>query len=146
METKIKFPYTKLPAKAQELRDDVRTFLAKEIRIGTFEPHSGTGFNRKFSQKVGDQGWIGMTWPRKYGGKEMSQFERFVVTEEMLFAGAPTWAHFVADRQSGPILLKYASEELKEKILPKIVRGEGLAGAGVWTEDSGAGLRSPLRH
>ena len=124
METKIKFPYTKLPPETQELRHKVRTFLAEEIQNGTFQPHSGTGFNREFSQKVGAQGWIGMTWPKEYGGKEMSQFERFVVTEEMLFSGAPTWAHFVADRQSGPILLKYASEELKGKILPRIAKGD----------------------
>ena len=84
MDIKIKFPNTTLPAEAQKLRQKVRTFLAEEIQNGTFQPHSGTGFNREFSQKVGQQGWIGMTWPKKYGGKEMSQFERFVVTEEML--------------------------------------------------------------
>ena len=140
METKIKFPYTELPAEAQKLRTKVRTFLAEEIQNGTFKPHSGTGFNREFSQKVGKQGWIGMTWPKKYGGKEMSQFERFVVTEEMLFSGAPTWAHFVADRQSGPIVLKYGSEELKEKILPKIARGNCTFAIGMSEPNSGSDL------
>ena len=43
-------------------------------------------FSREFSRKVGAKGWIGMTWPKKYGGHERSHLERYVVTEEMLAA------------------------------------------------------------
>ncbi len=140
MTTKINFPFTRLPKEAQILRDEVRSFLDKEISNGTFQPHVGDGFDTGFSRKVGEQGWIGMTWPKKYGGQEMSQFERYVVTEEMLLAGAPTWAHFTADRQSGPILLKYSSEELKRKILPEIVKGECTFAIGMSEPDSGSDL------
>ena len=140
MTPKINFPFTRLPKEAQILRDKVRSFLDKEISNGTFQPHVGDGFNTSFSRKVGEQGWIGMTWPKKYGGQEMSQFERYVVTEEMLLAGAPTWAHFTADRQSGPILLKYSSEELKRKILPEIVKGECTFAIGMSEPDSGSDL------
>ena len=49
-----------------------------------------------------------MTWPKKYGGHERSFLERYVVTEEFRVANAPVRLHFVADRQSGPILIKYA--------------------------------------
>jgi alkylation response protein AidB-like acyl-CoA dehydrogenase len=140
MAAKINFPFTRLPKEAQILRDKVRSFLDKEISNGTFQPHVGDGFDTSFSRKVGEQGWIGMTWPKKYGGQEMSQFERYVVTEEMLLAGAPTWAHFTADRQSGPILLKYSSEELKRKILPEIVKGECTFAIGMSEPDSGSDL------
>ena len=140
MTPKINFPFTRLPKEAQILRDKVRSFLDKEISNGTFQPHVGDGFDTSFSRKVGEQGWIGMTWPKKYGGQEMSQFERYVVTEEMLLAGAPTWAHFTADRQSGPILLKYSSEELKRKILPEIVKGECTFAIGMSEPDSGSDL------
>jgi alkylation response protein AidB-like acyl-CoA dehydrogenase len=140
MTAKINFPFTRLPKEAQILRDKVRSFLDKEISNGTFQPHVGDGFDTGFSRKVGEQGWIGMTWPKKYGGQEMSQFERYVVTEEMLLAGAPTWAHFTADRQSGPILLKYSSEELKRKILPEIVKGECTFAIGMSEPDSGSDL------
>jgi len=140
MTAKINFPFTRLPKEAQILRDKVRSFLHKEISDGTFQPHVGDGFDTGFSRKVGEQGWIGMTWPKKYGGQEMSQFERYVVTEEMLLAGAPTWAHFTADRQSGPILLKYSSEELKRKILPEIVKGECTFAIGMSEPDSGSDL------
>ena len=65
-----------------------------------------------------------MTWPKKYGGHERSFLERYVVTEEFRVANAPVRLHFVADRQSGPILLKYAPEHIKADILPRICRGE----------------------
>ncbi len=47
-----------------------------------------------------------MTWPKRYGGHERSALERYVVLEEMLAAGAPVSAHWIADRQSGPLLLR----------------------------------------
>ena len=55
-------------------------------------------------------------------GVERSHLERYVVTEEMLAARAPTRAHSTADRQSGPVILRYGQEEIKQKILPQIAR------------------------
>ena len=71
--------------------------------------------SREFSRKVGAKGWIGMTWPKKYGGRERSFLERYVVTEEFRVANAPVRLHFVADRQSGPVLLKYAPEHDQDR-------------------------------
>ena len=140
MNNKITFDPTRLPPEAETLRAEVRNFLQKEIQIGTFVPHAGDGYDQEFSRKVGDMGWIGMTWPRKYGGQERSHLERYVVTEEFLVAGAPTKAHFTADRQSGPVLLKYAPESLKQKILPSITRGECSFAIGMSEPDSGSDL------
>jgi len=77
-------------------REEVREFLTEEIAAGTFNPQreSGDGFDREFSQKVGAKGWIGLTWPKKYGGHERSFLERYVVTEEFRVANAPTRGHF----------------------------------------------------
>ena len=140
MNNQITFDPTRLPPEAETLRAEVRNFLQKEIQIGTFVPHAGDGYDQEFSRKVGDMGWIGMTWPRKYGGQERSHLERYVVTEEFLVAGAPTKAHFTADRQSGPVLLKYAPESLKQKILPSITRGECSFAIGMSEPDSGSDL------
>jgi acyl-CoA dehydrogenase len=111
MTTDLRFDQIRLPEDCEALRRDVRAFLAEEIAAGTFSPdrsiHSET-FSREFSRKVGAKGWIGMTWPKKYGGREGSFLERYVVTEEFRVANAPVRLHFVADRQSGPILIKYA--------------------------------------
>jgi acyl-CoA dehydrogenase len=143
MTGKIAFDPTRLPPEAEALRDEVRAFLAEEIAAGSFDPadHGARGaFDREFSRRVGAKGWLGMTWPKKYGGHERSFFERYVVTEEMLIASAPTQGHFVADRQSGPILLRYADEAIKRDVVPRIARGECGFCIGMSEPDSGSDL------
>ena len=118
-------PY-ELPPEAERLRGEVRAFLRDWM--GNTAParraRSWSGFNPEFSKALGARGWIGMTWPKKYGGHERSYVERYVVLEEALAAGAPVSAHWVADRQSGPLLLRFGTEEQREKLLPGIARGE----------------------
>ena len=108
MSQAIQFDPIRLPREAEELRLEVRDFLAEEIANGGFDPHRTimkSGFDREFSKRVGARGWIGMTWPKKYGGHERSFLERYVVTEEFRSQNAPVTSHFTADRQSGPVLL-----------------------------------------
>ena len=81
-----------------------------------------------------------MTWPKKYGGHERSFLERYVVTEEFRVANAPVRLHFVADRQSGPVLLKYGSERVKADILPRICKGEVCFAIGMSEPNSGSDL------
>ena len=83
-----------------------------------------------------------MTWPKQYGGGDRSFFERYVVTEELLAAGAPVSAHWIADRQSGPLLLRYGTEDQKLKYLPPITRGESYFSIGMSEPDSGSDLAS----
>lgn len=139
----ISFDPVNLPPPADAMRTRVRDFLQREIDAGTFEPGLGPGLNRHspdFSRKCGAEGFIGMTWPEEYGGHQHSYLERYVVTEELLAVGAPVWAHWVADRQSGPVLLRYACEEVRRDILPKIVRGECYFCIGMSEPDSGSDL------
>jgi len=143
MTTSLQFDPIRLPPECAELRSEVRGFLAEHIAAGAFNPHHGgygESYNRAFSRSVGAKGWIGMTWPRKYGGHERSQLERYVVTEEFRVANAPSNLHFVADRQSGPILLKYAPEHVKQDILPRICRGELCFAIGMSEPGSGSDL------
>lgn len=140
---RIRFDPLRLPPGTETLREEVRAFLAEEIARGAFDPalgHRNPGFDRGFSRRVGARGWIGMTWPRRYGGHERSFLERYVVTEEMWAASAPVWAHFVADRQSGPVILRYGPEWMKEEILPRICRGELCFAIGMSEPDSGSDL------
>ena len=103
------FPNAPLSPEAEKLRGEVREFLAEELK--TIPPHvraaSWSGFDADFSRKMGQHGWIGMTWPKQYGGHARTSLERYVVLEEMLAAGAPVAAHWIADRQSGPLLLRF---------------------------------------
>ena len=114
-----------LPPAALDLRRDVRTFLAGyDSSWTTFDRvHSWTAFDRDFSREVGRRGWIGMTWPAPFGAGR-SAIERFVLQEEMLAAGAPVGAHWVADRQSGPLILKVGTAEQKQRYLPGITSGD----------------------
>ncbi len=111
-----------LPPECEQLRQEVRGFLRSEIEAGTFSPHSArTPFAvaKAFARKVGERGWIGMTWPKQYGGHERTFLERYVVIEEMLAHHAPTRAFSTADRQSGPMILRYGQPEIKETIIPQ---------------------------
>ena len=143
MTTSLSFDPVRLSPQCEALRTEVRAFLAQEISAGTFEPHHpgySESYDRDFSRRVGAKGWIGMTWPKQYGGHERSQLERYVVTEEFRVANAPANFHFVADRQSGPILLKYALEHIKKDILPRICRGELCFAIGMSEPGSGSDL------
>src|SRR5262249_35804951 len=115
MSTELQFDQVRLPPECEALRREVRAFLAEEIAAGNLDPYRSVPddlHDPAFSRKVGQRGWIGMTWPKKYGGHERTFLERYVVTEEFRVANAPVRLHFVADRQSGPILLKYANERI----------------------------------
>jgi alkylation response protein AidB-like acyl-CoA dehydrogenase len=80
--------------------------------------------------------------PVEYGGHGRSFLDRFVVTEELLAAGAPVSAHWIADRQIVPSLLKYGTEAQKSEFLPRIVRGECFFAIGMSEPDSGSDLAS----
>jgi len=129
-----------MPPGAEALREEVRAFL--RAHLGGWTParraHSWDGFDPEFSRKVGERGWIGMTWPRRYGGGESSALERHVVLEEMLVAGAPVSSHWIADRQSGPLLLRFGSERQRQEILPRIARGELCFCIGMSEADAGS--------
>jgi acyl-CoA dehydrogenase len=143
MTAALRFDPIRLPPECEQLRKEVRAFLAEEIAAGTFDPHKPQredSDNPEFSKRVGERGWLGMTWPKKYGGHERSFLERYVVTEEMRVANAPVRRFFVADRQSGPVLLKYAPEHIKMDILPRICRGEVCFSIGMSEPNSGSDL------
>lgn len=134
-----------LPAETEDLRAQVRDFLAAELASGGFVPHCDNwlgGVDRSFSRRLADRGWLGMTWPRQFGGQERSALDRFVVTEELLAAGAPVAAHWITDRQVGPNLLRFGTDEQKQSLLPAMARAECLFCIGMSEPDSGSDLAS----
>lgn len=138
----LRFPAPPRSDTAEALRAEVRAFLAGTLadRSARSRAESWNGFDRDFSRAMGARGWLGMTWPARYGGHERSAFERYVVMEETLAAGAPVAAHWIGDRQSGPTLLKFGSEQQKETILPRIAAGEAVFCIGMSEPDSGSDL------
>lgn len=126
------------------LRDEVRRFLAERQSSGAYAPgaEGWAGYDPAFTRALARKGWIGMTWPKRYGGHERTAMERLVVTEELLAASAPVRAHWVADRQSGPLLLKFGTEDQRQTYLPRIAAGECFFCIGMSEADSGSDLAS----
>lgn len=127
------------------LRADVRAFLAEQLAAGTYTPSVDawlSGWDEDFTAALARRGWLGMTAPVEYGGHGRSHLERFAVTEELLAAGAPVAAHWIADRQIVPSLLKYGTEAQRREFIPRIVRGECFFGIGMSEADSGSDLAS----
>jgi len=142
MSTPFKFSLTDFPPEAETLRSEVRAFLEtnldnvpQEIKAETW-----SGADPEFSKKVGKKGWIGLSWPKEHGGAGRSAMERYVVLEEMLVAGAPVGSHWVADRQSGPLIIRYGTLEQQEKLLPGVLKGETSFCIGMSEPDSGSDL------
>jgi len=126
-----------------ELRDRVRDLVVLWRDRFDFEPVSDSwlrSYDPAFTKALAERGLIGMTWPRQYGGGEYRNVDRLAVTEELLRAGAPVSAHWIADRQIGPAILRHGSPELRESILPGITRGDYLFCLGLSEPEAGSDL------
>jgi len=138
----FRFEPVTMPPEAAALRAEVRAFLAQELAEGNFKPTVGAmvAADPAFSRKCGERGYLGMTWPKQYGGHERSALERYVTIEEMLAAGAPVMAHWIADRQSGPQILRHGSARARAMILPEIAAGRCFFAIGMSEPDTGSDL------
>ena len=144
MTAHLSFPPVRLEPQTKSFRQEVREFLDAQREAGAWEGigQSWGSHSPAMSRRLGKAGYIGMTWPKEYGGRERSYLERYVYTEEILASGAPTGAHWVADRQSGPLLIRFGTPEQKELYLPLIVKGELYFSIGMSEPDSGSDLAS----
>jgi len=135
---------SRIPAEDEALRAEVRAFLADAVQA--LPPHvrarSWGGYSTEFSRRLGARGWIGVTLPPQYGGAGRSAFARYVLVEEFLACGAPVGSHWIADRQSGPLILKYGTEAQKQFYLPRICRGEAFFCIGMSEPNAGSDLAS----
>lgn len=135
---------TAIPPEDEALRTDVRAFLADAL--DGLEPderaRSWMGFDAGFSRQLAERGWLGLTLPREYGGAARGHFARFVLSEELLGAGAPVSAHWIADRQSAPLILKYGTPAQKDFYLPRICAAQAFFCIGMSEPGSGSDLAS----
>ena len=138
------FHFARLPAQAEAFRAEVRAFLAAEQPVlpADARARSWMGFDGDFSRKLAARGWVGVTLPRTYGGAELDAFSRFALIEELLSAGAPVGGHWIADRQSGPLILKFGTEAQRRFHLPRICAGESFFCIGMSEPNSGSDLAS----
>lgn len=133
-----------IPEADEAMRAEYREFIAKAVH--DLPPHrrarSWAGFDAVFSRKLAARGWVGLTLPRELGGGGRSPFARFVLSEELLAVGAPVAAHWIADRQSGPLICKYGTEQQKQFFIPRICKAEAFFCIGMSEPGSGSDLAS----
>jgi alkylation response protein AidB-like acyl-CoA dehydrogenase len=123
------------------LREEVRAVIAESgVPLHARCDAWMRGHDTAFSARLADRGLIGVSWPREYGGRGASSVERLVITEELLRVGAPVAAHWIADRQIGPAILRYGSPELKERFLPGIASGRITFCLGMSETEAGSDL------
>jgi len=127
------------------LRAEVREFLENDpaVAVRPF-PEDGwiAGFDLDFSRRFAERGWIGLTWPKRYGGGEKSYLDRLIVTEECLLGAAPVAGHWFGDRQIGPALLAHGNEEQREELLPRILKADVTFCVGMSEPGAGSDLAS----
>ena len=126
-----------------ELRGSLRDFLATDRARFGWEPQVDawlSSWDEEFSARLGDAGFLGLTIPEQYGGRGLGHLHRYVVTEELLASGAPVAAHWIADRQVGPGLLSYGTEEQRQRILPRIAAGRYFSAIGMSEPQAGSDL------
>jgi len=120
--------------------------VRRYARAKPFEPSAESptrgGFDRAFSEDLARHGWVGMTIPRQYGGSARSGVERCLVISELLAAGAPLGAHWTADRQTAPSLLRNGPESLRAELLPRIAAGRCVMAGGFSEPEAGSDLAS----
>jgi alkylation response protein AidB-like acyl-CoA dehydrogenase len=127
------------------LRAEVREFLENDPAVAARPfPEDGwiAGFDLDFSRRFGERGWIGLTWPKRYGGGEGSYLDRLIVTEECLLGGAPVAGHWFGDRQIGPALLAHGTEEQRQELLPRILKADVTFCVGMSEPGAGSDLAS----
>jgi alkylation response protein AidB-like acyl-CoA dehydrogenase len=138
----VRFEPTELTPQELELQREARAFLRDALPEAGHEPGLGmdSGRDAAFSQQLAEHGWIGVAIPTEYGGRDGTAVERFVITEELLRSGAPVTHHWVADRQTAPLLLKFGTEEQKRRFLPAIAGAEISFCIGMSEHEAGSDL------
>ena len=123
-------------------RGEVIEFLEEELSAGTFITKSNGAYpeaaSAEFSRKLALKGWIGINWPKNYGGAGQTYMDRTILMEELLHFQAPLMHHFFGERQIGPALMHFGTEELKQEFLPKIVNAEISFCLGMSEPDAGS--------
>lgn len=136
--------FTQIPTEENAFRAEIRAFLNETLQAmpSHMRARSWMGSDAEFSRKLAGRGWLGLTIPKQYGGSGKGFFSRFVLSEELLASGAPVASHWIADRQSGPLILKFGTEAQRNFYIPAICRGEAFFCIGMSEPNSGSDLAS----
>ncbi|MDX6234751.1 MAG: 3-oxocholest-4-en-26-oyl-CoA dehydrogenase alpha subunit [Nocardioidaceae bacterium] len=123
-----------------ELRDYFATLMSAEDREGLGAPGENEPAFRRVVRRLGADGWLGIGWPKEYGGQARSAREQFIMFDEVQRAGVPF--PFVTINTVGPTIMRFGTEAQKERYLPGILAGEINVAIGYTEPGAGTDLAS----
>ncbi len=121
-------------------RESLRAFIDKEVQPNVDQWEKDGQVSRKLWTKMGDMGFLGLSYPEEYGGMDLDYFYDVVFNEELgrVNSGGFTITQQVTQYMAGPYVLKYGSDYLKKKYLPGIISGEKLCSIGITEPSAGS--------
>src|SRR5260370_1170278 len=125
----------------QELRAYYQELLTPEVEEELGRARGVGPLVRKLVAKMGADGWLGIGWPKEWGGQGRSAIEQFIFFDESMRSGAPL--PMLTINTVGPTIMNFGTEEQKEFFLPKILRGEIFFAIGYTEPGAGTDLASP---
>lgn len=115
----------------EQFRSELRDWLANNL-TDEYREKRGMSFNERFAirrawqKKLFDAHWIGVGWPKEYGGRGAPISQQIIVNEEMARASTPPIANSIGIGMIGPTILSIGTPEQKERYLPRLLSGEDI--------------------
>ncbi len=130
-------------AEHQIFRDTLRAFIRKEITPYIDDWEKQGEIDRKVWKKMGDMGFMGLNYPEVYGGLELDFYYSLILCEELsyCFSGGFTISALVIQFMSAPYLLKYGSEDLKERYLKPVIAGDMISAVAITEPGAGSDVK-----
>jgi alkylation response protein AidB-like acyl-CoA dehydrogenase len=106
----------------KELRAYYEELLTPEVREQLAREHGTGPVTRQIVRRMGSDGWLGIGWPKEFGGQGRSEIEQFIFFDESMRSGAPV--PMLTTNTVGPTIMRHGTDEQKSFFLPKILAGE----------------------
>ena len=113
--------------------------LAEEMKIAEYKEGGGPEFRKQYA-RMGEDGWIGLSWSKELGGKEMSHIEQYIFTDEVVRSGFPY--PFLTTESTTPVVAANASEAVKEEVVGGVRNGKVVIAIGYSEPSAGTDLAS----
>jgi alkylation response protein AidB-like acyl-CoA dehydrogenase len=134
-----------LSADEKTFRDAVRAWLkanAPSVRDsdGDGDQKSFIASRRAWQKKLFDAGYIGLTWPKEYGGQGRSFMDQLIFNDEMILAHAPEPINVIGLGMGGPVVIAHGTDEQKKRYLQPLLSGEEIWCQGFSEPNAGSDL------
>ena len=131
-----------LSPEEKQFRDQVRAWLKanKPAEDGDGDMKSFIANRRAWQRKLYDAGYVGLTWPKEYGGSGRSFMDQLILNDEMILAHAPEPINVIGLGMGGPVVIAHGTEEQKKRYLPPLLSGEEIWCQGFSEPNAGSDL------